>query len=127
MDMKDSIAYCGLVCDFCMPGKCSCKNNNHCGKRLSKEGCYQYTCCKGKNIDGCWECDKAPCGRDMMAKEHVKIKAFVRCMKEDGVERFCEYLKRNRDNGVVYHRDGINGDYDLDSEEKVLKLLRTGK
>lgn len=62
----------------------------------------------------------------MLAKDKVKIRAFITCIKEDGLERFSEYLLRNAENGIVYHRDGIWGDYDLDSEAAVLKLLRTG-
>lgn len=63
---ETAIAYCGLVCDFCYPnGGCSCKADNHCGKRLSEDGCYQY-------------------------------------------------------------RSGILGDYDLETEDEVLALLRQG-
>lgn len=62
----------------------------------------------------------------MLADGKVKMRAFVTCIKEDGVERFSGYIARNAENGIVYHRDGIWGDYDLDSEISVLKLLRTG-
>lgn len=40
---------------------------------------------------------------------------------------FLKFIERNANNGVVYHREGIRGDYDLESEEAVLRLLRTGK
>jgi len=123
-----SIAYCGLICGFCKPdGSCNCKTGNHCGKRLSLKGCYQYNCCTSKGIQGCWECNIFPCGHDMMSAEHVKIRAFVRCIKEDGIENFIGYLNNNANNGFIYHREGIIGDYDLNTEEEVLKLLRTGK
>ena len=124
---EQSIAYCGLICDFCYPnGGCSCKSDNHCGKRLSPEGCYQYNCCTAKGLNGCWECNDAPCGIDMLAKDKIKIRAFVRCIKEDGIDEFIKYLTRNKENGVVYHRSGIFGDYDLSTEEEVLQLLRKG-
>jgi hypothetical protein len=61
---------------------------------------------------------------DMLASDKVKMRAFVRCIKEDGLEKFMNYLKRNQKNGVVYHREGILGDYDLATEEEVLALLR---
>lgn len=125
---EQSIAYCGLICDFCYPnGGCSCKSDNHCGKRLSPEGCYQYNCCTDRGLNGCWECNDAPCGIDMLAKDKIKIRAFVRCIKEDGIDEFIKYLNRNKENGVVYHRSGIWGDYDLPTEEEVLQLLRKGE
>ncbi|MGL4392183.1 MAG: hypothetical protein ACRCSK_01910 [Fusobacteriaceae bacterium] len=62
----------------------------------------------------------------MHAPDRKEIRAFVRCMKEDGLEKFCEHISTNLEKGIgiVYHGDGIRGDYDLDSEEEVLKLLR---
>ena len=36
-------------------------------------------------------------------------------------------LERNEKNGVVYHRDGINGDYDdFDDLETLMEYIRTG-
>lgn len=123
----NSVAYCGLLCFLCQPAEtCSCRSNNHCGKRLSPKGCFQYTCCVSKGLNGCWECPDAPCGKDMLAIGHTKMRAFVTCIKEDGMEQFAEYIVRNESNGIVYHRKGIWGDYDLQSEAEVLKLLRTG-
>ncbi len=126
--IKCSIAYCGLICGLCRPdGSCDCKGKNLCGKMLSPIGCYQYNCCTSKGIDGCWECPDAPCGRDMLTSEKIKLRAFIRCIREDGLTRFAEYITANEENGVVYHRCGIIGDYDLDTEEAVLALLRNGK
>ncbi len=62
----------------------------------------------------------------MMAEHMIKVRAFVRCIKEDGVEQFLKYIDKNEKNGFIYHRIGIYGDYDLESEEAILKLLRTG-
>lgn len=125
--LQKSVAYCGLVCSFCGVSEvCSCKGENHCGKRLSPNGCYQYACCRSKGIQGCWECAGAPCEKDMLDVKKIKLRAFIRCIKEDGLERFCEYLAENQRNGIIYHRRGIFGDYDLESEEDVLTLLRSG-
>lgn len=126
--IENSLAYCGLVCFLCYPnGGCSCKTDNHCGKRLSTEGCYQYNCCTSKKINGCWECKDAPCGIDMLAPNKVKLRAFIRCIKEDGIENFSKYIETNKRRGIVYHQSGILGDYDLETEEAVLRLLRQGK
>lgn len=124
-EIADSIAYCGLICGMCQPAHiCHCKTENHCGKRLSKEGCFQYQCCIEKGLKGCWECELAPCGKDMLAPDKIKLRAFIRCMKEDGLENFDKAIKNNAQQGVVYHRKGIYGDYDLETEEEVLALLR---
>jgi hypothetical protein len=126
-EISARIAYCGLVCELCSPDhSCNCKTDNHCGKRLSPQGCYQYNCCREKGFEGCWECENSPCGIDMLSKEKLKIRAFVRCIKEDGLEAFSQYINKNAQNCIVYHRSGVFGDYDLDSEEKILNLLRTG-
>jgi len=63
----------------------------------------------------------------MLAPKNIKIRAFIRCIQEDGLEAFGRYLARNSENDIVYHRQGIRGDYDLVSETAVLSLLRTGK
>lgn len=123
---KNQVAYCGLLCGYCHP-EGSCRAANSCGKRLSPDGCFQYACCTSKGIGGCWECPDAPCGRDMLAPGKIKMRAFVRCIKEDGIEKFLGYLNRNEKNGVVYHRTGITGDYDLPIEDEVLNLLRHAK
>lgn len=121
------VAYCGLLCFLCQPSDaCSCRSKNNCGKRLSSDGCFQYTCCTAKGLDGCWECPDAPCGKDMLAKGKVKMRAFVTCIKEDGLDRFAEYIMHNAAKGIVYHRERVFGDYDLKSESDVLTLLRTG-
>lgn len=37
-------------------------------------------------------------------------------------------LERNERNGVVYHRSGINGDYDgFDDVEELICFIKTGK
>lgn len=122
---EKSIAYCGLICGLCDPsGGCNCKSGNSCGKRLSPMGCYQYTCCTQKGINGCWECEQAPCGKDMLAPDKIKSRAFVRCIKEDGIDNFISYIEKSKKRGMVYHKIGIVGDYDLSTEDEVLQLLR---
>lgn len=37
-------------------------------------------------------------------------------------------LERNENNGIVYHREGINGDYDnFDDVESLIHFIRTGQ
>ena len=132
--IKNSIAYCGLICLLCRDeSECSCKADNNCGKRMSPEGCFQHDCCTTKGFNGCWECPDAPCDKDMFTpiepgriSSRRKLRAFITCMKEDGIDRFAQYITDSVGRGFVYHRTGVYGDYDLDTEDLILQLLRTG-
>ena len=122
------MARCGLICALCQPEEiCCCKGHNHYGKRLSPKGCYQYECSMEKGFEGCWECKSAPCDKDMHSPSKVKIRSFITCIKEEGLNQFAAYVAHNEANGFVYHREGIYGDYDLATEDEVLKVLRIGK
>lgn len=117
------IAYCGLAC-------CLCSENARCpGCRADgcpgHGDCQNYACCREKGLTGCWECPEFPCGAPMLQK--VKPRAFARFAKENGVEALLDSLDRNRWAGVVYHRQGIDGDYDLPTEREVLELLEKGR
>ena len=126
--LAKSIAYCGLICGLCSPdGSCDCRLSNHCGKKASPEGCFQYGCCRKKGLAGCWECPDFSCDKDMFNDSHPRLRAFVKCIKEDGMEAFSQYLLRNFENGILYHRNGYTGDYDIQPEEAILALLRNGK
>jgi len=129
IEVAKNIGYCGLVCSFChLKDACDgCKSGkNCCGRYLSEDGCYQYNCCVEKGLEGCWECDDFCCGKEMFSESHdIRLRAFVRCAKEEGVEKLAEYVLRNQQKGIKY---GHNKDYDgLGSEEVVLKFLRTGQ
>ncbi|MHC1771720.1 MAG: DUF3795 domain-containing protein [Flexilinea sp.] len=124
----ESISYCGLVCCFChRADECNgCRSERICcGKRLSTEGCFQYECCISKGIQGCWECEEGPCDRDMFSESHdIRNRTFVKCAKQEGVEKLAEYVLRNQKAGILY---GWNRDYDnLGIEEAVLDLLHNG-
>lgn len=126
--IEQSISYCGLICNLCQPDAgCNCRTSNQCGKRLSPEGCYQYTCCRERGYNGCWECPDFSCGKDMFNDAHLRLKTFVKCIREDGIEVFSQYIARNHEQGIQYHRTGYTGDYDLDAEDAILRLLRTGE
>ena len=62
----------------------------------------------------------------MFSEAHdLRLRAFVRCDKEEGPEKLAEYVLRNEENGIKYgHHQGYDG---LDNEDLVLKLLRTGQ
>jgi hypothetical protein len=129
--VRDSIGYCGLVCALChvaeAKGCGGCKSaENSCGRYLSEPGCHQHRCCTERKLNGCWECPDFDCGADMFSGSHdVRLRAFVRCAREEGLEKLAEHVLRNQRNGIRY---GHQKDYDgLGSEEAVLTLLRTGR
>jgi len=54
--------------------------------------------------------------------------AFAKCIREDGLEKFAQYILRDNENGIIYNRHGrYMGDYDLESENDILDLLRKGR
>ena len=115
------IGYCGLACV-----SCSAKDCAGCKQRCdSAENCDKARCCVEHSVEGCWACGSFPCEKT----SHPRVRAFIRCAKEDGVEALTRYLERNDARGIAYHRDdGLRGDYDdLESEEDILALLRTGE
>lgn len=119
-EIRDSIAYCGLVCKLCNEGK-----SGQCiGCRGKCGGCSIKECAQERKINGCWDCNEFPC--DEGAFKHKRNKAFLSCIREEGLHMLAEYLKRNLDQGIQYHKvDGSIGDYDiLDNEAEILKLLR---
>lgn len=56
-------------------------------------------------------------------KHDGKVKAFARCIKEDGTVQFIDYVLKNIKKGLDVR---MNKDYDFKSEKEVLQLLRTG-
>jgi hypothetical protein len=128
-ELIDSIAPCGLICKLChLADRCDgCKATaSGCENHSAKwGGCYHRHCCLGKGLKGCWECSDAPCDQDMFSQTHdLRIRAFVRCLKEEGPERLIDYLVANQARGIRY---GYQKDYDgKASEAEVLVLLRTG-
>ena len=103
----------------------------HCnGCRSNKTQCWtpdcwiRECCVNNKNLEYCYECQEFPCDRDMYSTDYdPKIKAFARCIKEDGVDQFIQYVLDNKERGM----DVSSGkDYDNKTEKEVLSLLRTG-
>ncbi len=123
MKRELGIARCGLAC-------CLCSENDHCGGCDSggcpgTEWCENRKCSVGKNIAHCYECGEN-CKKGMFAK--IKPLGFTQFAKRYGVEELLDCLERNEKNGIVYHREGIVGDYDdFDDTEALIHFIRTGK
>lgn len=120
MKRELGIARCGLAC-------CLCSENDHCdGCRddgcADHAWCHNRRCSQEKGLAGCFACGDV-CRNGILSKP--KPYAFTLFAKRHGTERLLDCLARNEQNGVVYHRAGIVGDYDLDDPQAILALLET--
>lgn len=123
MERRKGIACCGLACCLCSEnGICAGCRNDGCS---GKDWCKSLRCCREKGLNGCWECGGFPCDNPMFQKP--KVVAFVRFASEFGAEKLMDLLERNESAGVVYHRNGFIGDYDLETEEAVWNLIVSGR
>ncbi len=123
MKRELGIGRCGLAC-------CLCSENDHCrgcgsDECPDREWCENRKCSIERNIGHCYECDKQ-CQKFMLAK--IKPYVFTQFAKRYGVEKLLDRLEENEKNGIVYHRSGIEGDYDdFDDVEELINFIMTGK
>ena len=58
----------------------------------------------------------------------IKPYAFTLFVKRYGEDKLLECLEANEKKGIVYHRQGVYGDYDdFDDVEKLIDFIMTGK
>lgn len=123
MNRDLGIARCGLAC-------CLCTENEQCGGCNSgecpdKDWCENRRCSIDNNFGHCYEC-RLECRKGLLSK--IKPYGFTLFAKRYGENELLDCLERNEKAGVVYHRNGINGDYDdYDDVEKLISFIRTGK
>ncbi len=123
MKRKLGIARCGLAC-------CLCSENDHCGgchmdNCPDKDWCENRKCSIAKNLNHCFECDQ-DCRKGILTK--IKPYAFTLFAIRYGVDALLDCLERNENNGIVYHREGITGDYDdFDDVENLIEFIKTGE
>ncbi len=122
MKRELGIARCGLAC-------CLCSENDHCagcnsGECPDKSWCENRKCSLEKAYPHCYECE-SDCTKGMLSK--MKPLGLTLFAKRYGEEKLLDCLERNEKNGVVYHRDGIVGDYDgFDNVEALINFIMTG-
>ncbi|MBR2644297.1 MAG: DUF3795 domain-containing protein [Clostridia bacterium] len=123
MKRELGIARCGLAC-------CLCSENAHCsgcnsGDCPDKDWCENRRCSIEKGVWHCFEC--APdCRKGLLHK--IKPYGFTLFVGRYGEAALLDCLERNERAGVVYHRDGIFGDYDdFDDVEELIDFIRTGE
>jgi len=123
MKRELSIARCGLAC-------CLCSENEHCsgcdsGECPDKDWCENRRCSIEKGLNGCWECSE-DCRRGLLAK--IKPYTFCQFARKHGVPHLLDCLEHNEKLGVIYHREGINGDYDDFSDtSQLIEFIQNGR
>ena len=123
MKRELGIARCGLAC-------CLCHENDHCtgcnsGECPDKTWCENRKCSMEKGYKHCYECE-TECRKGLLAK--IKPYGFTEFIKRYGEEELLDCLERNEKAGIVYHREGIIGDYDsFDDVEQLITFIRTGR
>lgn len=123
MKRELGIARCGLACCLCSENvSCNGCNSDNC---KDKDWCFNRKCSAEKGLKSCCDCDK-DCHEGLLSK--IKPYAFRKFIQKYGEEKLLDCLERNEKNGVVYHRQGITGDYDdFDDADKVIDFILTGK
>lgn len=123
MKRELDIARCGLAC-------CLCSENEHCrgcnsGECPDKGWCENRKCSTEKGLAGCADCEE-DCRKGLLAQ--IKPYGFTMFVKRYGKEALLDRLEINEQKGVVYHREGITGDYDdFDDVQKLMDFILTGK
>ncbi len=123
--MKPEMGFgrCGLAC-------CLCSENTTCagcdsGNCPDTDWCENRRCSIEHGVAHCAECTEE-CTRGMLGK--MKPYAFTQFLKEHGEQELLKCLQRNEQLGVVYHRQGIFGDYDdFDDVQQLLQFIASGK
>lgn len=116
------IARCGLAC-------CLCSENVECqgcdsGACPDNDSCENKKCSVEKGLTHCYLCGE-DCKKGLLGK--IKPYAFTLFMKRYGEEKLLDCLEKNEKNGIVYHREGIYGDYDaFEDVEELIQFIMTG-
>ena len=123
MKRELGIARCGLACCLCSENvRCAGCDANECPQ---DEWCENKRCSVSKGLSHCYECEK-DCRKGLLRK--IKPYAFTQFVKRNGEKMLLDRLAENEKNGVVYHREGVNGDYDdFEDVEQLMRFILTGR
>lgn len=117
------IARCGLACCLCSENiKCNGCDADNCP---DCNQCENRKCSIERGLSGCYACEM-DCEKGLLSK--IKPHGFTLFIKRYGTERLLDCLEENEKRGIIYHREGIIGDYDdFDNVEKLIEFIKTGK
>ena len=109
MKRELGIARCGLAC-------CLCGESEHCA------GCDSGDC---PDKD---RCVNRACSLEKGMLQKSKPYGFTAFARRYGEQALLDCLERNEQQGVVYHREGVVGDYDGFADvEALAHFIRTGQ
>lgn len=121
MKREQGIAACGLACCLCTE-KCEGCNSGDCPE---KDYCENRKCTAERKLTHCYLCGEE-CKKGLLSK--IKPYGFTIFMKRYGEEKLLDCLEENKKRGIVYHREGLTGDYDdFDDVEKLIDFILTGR
>lgn len=122
MKRELGIGRCGLACCLCSENiKCNGCGSNECP---DNNKCENKKCSAEKGIDYCYMCQEN-CQKGLLKK--IKPYTFTLFAKRYGKEKLLDCLERNEKNGIKYHQESINGDYDsFDDVERLMNFILTG-
>lgn len=122
MKRELGIARCGLACCLCSENvKCNGCGSNECP---DNDRCENKRCSVEKDISHCYMCHE-DCKKGLLSK--IKPYTFTMFIKKYGEDKLLDCLEENEKKEIVYHRDGINGDYDdFDDVEQLMNFILTG-
>ena len=73
----------------------------------------------------CFEC-REDCRKGLLAK--IKPYGFTEFARRFGMDTLLDCLEANERKGVVYHRQGITGDFDdFEYVENLIEFIKTGE
>lgn len=122
MKRELGIARCGLAC-------CLCSENDQCAgceDCRDSAACENRLCSLEKGAMCCAECGESECRKGLLGK--IRPYGFTQFIRRYGVEKLLDCLEANERKGVVYHREGIWGDYDdFENVEALIEFILTGE
>ena len=116
------IARCGLACCLCSENvTCSGCHSDGCSGSAS---CENRVCSAGRGLSHCYACE-LDCRKGLLGK--IKPYGFTLFIKRYGIGRLLDCLEENERRGVIYHREGVIGDYDnFDDVEQLIEFIQNG-
>ena len=122
MRREFEIARCGLACCLCTEHEtCSGCDSEGCP---DSGWCENRKCSMEKGLSHCYACEK-DCKKGLLGK--LKPYGFTLFAKRYGVDKLLDCLEENEKRGIVYHREGIYGDYDgFNDVEELIEFIKTG-
>ena len=118
---------CNMRCPYCHNGSLALGQGE---MNISAEELLAFLGSRVGRLDGvCISGGEPTLHRDLpeLIRE-IKALGFTEYARRFGVEALLDRLEENEKNGIVYHREGIMGDYDeFDNVEDLIRFIDTGK